>query len=186
VEEPEARIMAEVAEGNLSAFRTIVEHYQRPLINFILRFIEERSAAEDVAQEIFLRVFKAAKDYKPKAKFKTWLFKIAANYCLNEIRANKNRPQFVDVFDLNEAGFLAIAPAACSPEKKFESRELADIIRKAIAQLPEKQKIALLLQKYEGFSYEEISHVMGCSVPAVESLIQRARQSLKKALAPYR
>jgi RNA polymerase sigma-70 factor (ECF subfamily) len=185
MEEPEAKIMAAVAKGNFSAFRLIVERHHRPLINFVSKFVGDRAMAEDIAQEVFLRVFKAAKDYRPKARFKTWLFKIATNYCLNEIRASKRRPQFVDLFELNEAGFLAVAPAEYCPEKKSENEELGNILRAAIARLPEKQKTSLLLQKYEGFSYEEISHFMGCSVSAVESLIQRARQNLKKALLPY-
>ncbi|HAK88363.1 MAG: hypothetical protein A2077_06865 [Nitrospirae bacterium GWC2_46_6] len=184
MEEPEAKMMSETAEGNLSAFREIVELYRKPLMNFIARFIGDKAEAEDITQEVFLRVFKAAKNYKPKAKFKTWLFKIAINYCLNEIRATKNGPQFVDLFQLNEAGFVAVAPDSYSPEKAFETRELGDILRKAIANLPEKQRTALLLQKYEDFSYDEISRIMGCSVSAIESLIQRARQNLKKALLP--
>jgi len=185
MEEFESKIMVEVARGDLSAFREIVERYRIPLMSFVSKFVGDKTMSEDIAQEVFLRVFKAAKDYKPKAKFKTWLFKIATNYCLNEIRTNKNRPQFIDIFELNEAGFVAVAPDVYSPGKRFDNKELGDILRKAIAGLPEKQRTALLLQKYAGFSYEEISHIMGCSVSAVESLIQRARQNLKKALLPY-
>ncbi|MBI5635280.1 MAG: RNA polymerase sigma factor [Nitrospirae bacterium] len=183
MEELESKIMIEVAKGNLSAFREIVERYQKPLMNFVTKFTGNKSMPEDIAQEVFLRAFKAAKDYRPRAKFKTWLFTIATNYCLNEIRDSKNSPQYIDLFELNEAGFLAIAPDTYSPEKEFEKKELGDILRKAIANLPEKQKIAVLLQKYNGFSYEEISHIMGCSVSAVESLIQRARQNLKRTLS---
>lgn len=185
MEEREARIMSEIAEGNLSAFKELVELYQRPIINFVVRFIGDKNKAEDIAQEVFLRVFKAAKDYRPKSKFKTWLFKIATNLCLNEIRDNKNSPQFIDLLELNEAGFLAVAPDSYSPEKTFENKQLIDIIRKAITNLPEKQRIALLLQKYNGFSYEEMSQIMGCSVSSVESLIQRARQNMKRMLTHY-
>lgn len=185
MEEREAKIMSEIAEGNLSAFKELVELYQRPIINFIVRFIGDKNEAEDIAQEVFLRVFKAAKDCRPKSKFKTWLFKIAANLCLNEIRDNKNRPQFIDLLELDEAGFLAVAPDTYSPVKVLENKQLTDIIRKAITTLPEKQRIALLLQKYNGFSYEETSQIMGCSVSSVESLIQRARQNMKKMLTHY-
>jgi RNA polymerase sigma-70 factor (ECF subfamily) len=115
MEEFESKIMAEVAKGNLSAFREIVERYQKPLLNFVSKFVSDKTMPEDISQEVFLRVFKAAKNYKPKAKFKTWLFKIAVNYCLNEIRADKNSPQFIDLFELNEAGFLAVAPDIYSP-----------------------------------------------------------------------
>jgi RNA polymerase sigma-70 factor (ECF subfamily) len=185
MEEPEAKIMSEIAEGNISAFREIVELHQKPLINFISRFIGDKTTAEDIAQEVFIKVFKAAKDYRPKSKFKTWLFKIASNLCLNQIRDNKNRPQIMDIFELNESGFFAIAPDSYCPGKTFENKELVEVIHHAIRNLPKKQKIALLLQKYNGFSYNEISHIMGCSVSAVESLIQRARQNLKKPLTSY-
>lgn len=185
MEEREAKIMAEIAEGNVSAFGEIVELYQKPLINFILRFIGDKAIAEDIAQEVFLKVFKAARDYRPKSKFKTWLFTIASNLCLNQIRDNKNRPQIIDTFELNEAGFLAIAPESSCPEKTFEGKELGEVIRDAILNLPKKQRIALLLQKHNGFSYNKISQIMECSVSAVESLIQRARQNLKKMLSPY-
>jgi RNA polymerase sigma-70 factor (ECF subfamily) len=185
MDELDAKIMFSVARGDLTAFGEVVERYQKPLINFVSKFTGDRSAAEDIAQEVFLRVFKAAGDYTPKARFKTWLFKIAANYCLNEIRRSKSRPRFIAPFDLNEAGFIAIAPDSCDPGKALETKEIGCAVRRAIANLPEKQRIAVLLQRYNGFSYQEISHMLGCSVPAVESLIQRARQSLKKQLIPY-
>lgn len=185
MEEWETKIMSDVAEGNLTEFREIVEFYKRPLINFITRFIGDKTEAEDIAQDVFLKVFKAARHYRPESKFKTWLFTIASNICLNHIRDNKNRPQIMDTFELNEAGFLAIAPDNYCPEKIYENKEIIKVIRNAIRYLPKKQRIALLLQKYNGFSYNEISEIMGCSVSAVESLIQRARQNLKKTLAPY-
>jgi RNA polymerase sigma-70 factor (ECF subfamily) len=185
MEEPEAKIMSEIAGGNISAFKEIVDLYQKPLINFIARFLGDKTIAEDIAQEVFLKVFKSARDYKPIAKFKTWLFTIASNLCLNHIRDNRNRLQVMDIFELNEAGFLAIAPDEYCPEKTFKNKEIAKVICDAIRSLPEKQKIALLLQKYNGFSYNEISQIMECSVSAVESLIQRARQNLKKRLASY-
>jgi RNA polymerase sigma-70 factor (ECF subfamily) len=183
--EPEAQIMADVAKGDLAAFRTIVELHHKPLISFIARFTGDRDSAEDVAQEVFLRVFKAAKDYKPQAKFRTWLFTIATNLCLNELRDNKNSPKLVDVSDLHEQEYPVIASAAFSPQKAAENAELSSAVRKAIQNLPENQRIAILLRQYNDFSYNEISKIMGLSTSAVESLIQRARQSLKKSLSTY-
>jgi RNA polymerase sigma-70 factor (ECF subfamily) len=183
--EPEAKIMSEVAEGNLAAFRKIVDLYQKPIISFIARFIGDRAGAEDIAQEVFLKVFKAAGDYRPKSKFKTWLFKIATNLCLNELRDNRIFRNTIDIFELNQLGFLALASPRSSPEKEAEGRELSAVLMKAIKSLPEKQRLALLLHKYEGFSYLEISRLMDCSVPSVESLIHRARHGLKKTLTPY-
>ena len=185
MKEPESKIMIEVAGGDLAAFRTLVEHHHKPLISFIARFTGDRDSAEDIAQEVFLRVFKAAKDYKPQAKFKTWLFTIATNLCLNEIRGNKNSPKFVDLYSLYEQEYPIVAPEAYSPQKAAENSEMRTALRKAIQNLPENQRIAILLRQYNDFSYNDISKIMGISTSAVESLIQRARQSLKKSLSSY-
>ena len=177
--------MIDVAGGDLTAFRTIVELHHKPLISFIARFTGDRDSAEDIAQEVFLRVFKAAKDYKPQAKFKTWLFTIATNLCLNEIRDNKNSPKIVELSGLYEQEYPNIDPDAFSPQKVAENAELRAAVRKAISNLPENQRIAILLRQYNDFSYNEISKIMDLSVSAVESLIQRARQSLKKSLSSF-
>ena len=181
----ESKIIAEVAKGNLSAFRELVESYQNPLLNYIYRYTGDRSASEDIAQEVFLRVFKTAKEYRPLSSFKTWLFRIATNLCLNELRDNKIHRSTIDIFELNESGFLALADRRTSPVEELEKRELSSNLRKALKNIPENQRIALLLHKYSGFSYSEISQTMGCSISAVESLIHRARQSLRKQLTPY-
>jgi len=185
MEEFETKIMAEVAKGNLSAFREIVERYQLPLLNYICRYTGDRASSEDIAQEVFLRVFKNAKEYRPLSSFKTWLFKIATNLCLNELRDNKIHRNAIDIFELNEAGFVALAEKCPSPVKELENRELSFALKKAFKSLPEKQRVALLLHKYSGFSYFDISQMMNCSVSTVESLIHRARQSLRKQLTPH-
>jgi len=185
MENPEAKIMVEVAKGDLSAFREIVKRYQKSLLNYIYRYTGDRASAEDIAQEVFLRVFKTAKDYRPLSSFRTWLFKIATNLCLNELRDNKIHRHTFDIFDLNEAGFVALAAECLSPLRELENRELSFTLKKALKSLPEKQRVALLLHKYSGFTYFEISQMMGCSMSAVESLIHRARQSLRKQLSPY-
>jgi len=185
MENPEAKIMVEVAKGDLSAFREIVERHQKTLLNYIYRYTGDRAISEDIAQEVFLRVFKFSKEYRPLSSFKTWLFKIATNLCLNELRDNRIQRNTIDIFELNEAGFVALAVKRLSPERELENRELSWTLKAALRSLPEKQRIALLLHKYEGFSYLEISRMMGCSVPSVESLIHRARQGLRKQLSPY-
>lgn len=145
----------------------------------------DRDSAEDIAQEVFLRVFKAAKSYKPQAKFRTWLFTIATNLCLNEIRYNKSSPKIVDLSNMHEQEYPITDPDAFSPQKAAENAELNTAVRKAISNLPENQRTAILLRQYNEFSYNEISKIMGISTSAVESLIQRARQSLKKSLSPF-
>jgi len=185
MENPEAKIMVEVAKGDLSAFREIVEPHQNPLLNYIYRYTGDRASSEDIAQEVFLRVFKNAKEYRPLSSFRTWLFKIATNLCLNELRDNKRHRNTIDIFELNEAGFVALAEKRPSPVRELENRELSSALKEAVKNLPEKQRVALLLHKYSGFSYLEISQMMDCSISAVESLIHRARQSLRKQLSPY-
>ncbi len=108
MDKAESEIMAEVAKGNLSAFREIVESCQNPLLNYIYRYTGDRAAAEDIAQEVFLRVFKTAKEYRPLSSFKSWLFRIATNLCLNELRDNKIHRNTIDIFELNEAGFVGL------------------------------------------------------------------------------
>jgi RNA polymerase sigma-70 factor (ECF subfamily) len=183
--EDDAQIMSEVAAGDLSAFRRIVERYQGSLINYIFRYIGDRAGAEDIAQEVFLRVFKAAGEYRALSSFKTWLYTIATNLCLNELRDNRIFRNTINIFELNESGFVSLVSPRRSPEAEIESRETSAILTRALKSLPEKQRIALLLHKYEGFSYLEISRIMDCTVPAVESLIHRARLGLKKELTPY-
>lgn len=185
MEEFESTIMAAIAKGNLSAFRELVESYQKPLLNYIYRYTGDKATSEDIAQEVFLRVFKNAKDYRPLSSFKTWLFKIATNLCLNELRDNKIHRNTIDIFELNEAGFVDLASEHVSPLRELETRELSSTLKEAIKSLTEKQRVALLLHKYSGFSYLEISQMMNCSVFAVESLIYRARQTLKKQLTSY-
>ncbi len=183
--EDDAKIMSEVAGGDLSSFRRIVERYQSSLINYILRYTGDRAGAEDIAQEVFLRVFKAAGEYRALSSFKTWLYTIATNLCLNELRDNRIFRNSVNIFEMNESGFISLASPRRSPEAETETREMSAILMKAIRSLPEQQRIALLLHKYDGFSYLEISRIMSSSVPAVESLIHRARLGLKKTLTPY-
>jgi RNA polymerase sigma-70 factor (ECF subfamily) len=185
MEEPESNIMAEVAKGDLSAFRKIVDRYRKPLLNYIQRYTGDKAAAEDIGQEVFLRIFKTAKEYQTLSSFKTWLFKIATNLCLNELRDNKIHRNTIDIFELNEAGFVALSSESLSPLRELETHELSSTLKAAIKNLPEKQRVALLLHKYSGFSYGEISQMMGCSTSAVESLIHRARHSLRKQLRSY-
>ncbi len=124
MEEFESKIMVEVAKGNLSEFREIVERHKIPLLNYIYRYTGDRASAEDIAQEVFLRVFKTAKEYRPLSSFKTWLFKIATNLCLNELRDNRIQRNSIDIFELNEAGFVALTEKRLSPTREVENREL--------------------------------------------------------------
>ncbi len=145
--------------------------------------------AEELAQEVFLKVYKAAPKYRPDAKFSTWIFRIATNVCLNEIR--KNRYQYntesLDSPVPSEAGDIQKESEGPEklPQEMLEARERDNLIQKAISDLPEKQRAALLLRVSHGFSYQEIEKQMKCSQGSVKTLIHRARQHLKKKLSSH-
>lgn len=178
--ESDVALMLRVKDGDHEAFRTLIERYQRAVINVIHRAIGDAWEAEDLAQRVFVQVFRSAGRYQPTAKFTTWLFTITRNTILNERRRRARRSaeslealseetQFPDV--------RAIDPARAAGERELQQR-----IQAAIQQLPEAQRTAVILCRFEDLAYEEIAEVMRCSVPAVKSLLHRARQTLKEQL----
>ena len=182
-------LMKRTAQGDLSAFEELVAKYQRLVLNTIFRYIGNQAEAEDLSQEVFIRVFKFAKRYRPKAKFTTWLYRIITNICLNYYRQKKRKPSISldsPVFVEGEELPLQISlPPDTHPDVILERQERDSIIREAIDSLPENQKMAVILQRFEGLSYGEISKIMGCSVSAIESLLFRAKQTLKEKLRNY-
>jgi len=184
-------LMLEFQKGDISSFEKLVQKHKESIINIIYQFIGERDEAEDLAVEVFLRVYKAAKSYEAKAKFTTWLYKITTNLCLNEIR-KKAKLQTISLSKPISAGeekeeelIEKIADAAPSPQQILEKKERNALIRKAIDSLPAKQRMATILQIYEGLSYKEISRILGCSVKSVERRLYWARTNLKDKLSAY-
>ena len=179
-------LMVKCSKGDMSAFELLVRRYQTPLINYIHRSLGDYQRAEDLSQETFLRVFKHASRYKPTASFKSWLYTIATNLCRNEIR-NLKRRNTCFLEDLVEEGEDVydtefVADTRYLPDLLLEKKEQRQIIRKALAQLPENQRVALTLVTYQELRYEEVAKILGCSVGAVKTLIHRARQKMKKLL----
>lgn len=177
------------AEGDMAAFKQLVEKYQRGVINLAYRFLGSREEAEDIAQEVFLKVYNAAKKYKPEAKFATWLFRITNNACLNELRHRK-RVQEIPLepaYEHSERdGTMDVpAPESLRPDTHLEQEERNRVIRESLETLPPNQRMAVILKRFEGLSYQEIAEVLNTSVSAVESLLFRAKQTLKKKLMPY-
>lgn len=185
----DAERMRRVKRGDLRAFAELVERYQQPVMNLLARTLRDETEAEDLAQNVFVQVFKSAGRYRESAKFTTWLFTIARNLCLNEIRRRARHP--AEPLD----GPLTEHPdqparqfedrQACSPPDALLHDELQAKIGEALAGLPENQRTALLLCRQEELSYEEIAAVLGCSVSATKSLIHRGRETLKQRLKPY-
>jgi RNA polymerase sigma-70 factor (ECF subfamily) len=187
--DPDAALMLRVKKGDAAAFTTLVEKYKQPVMNVVFRTLRDETEAEDLAQNVFVQVWKSAPRYEITAKFSTWLFTVTRNLCLNEIRRRSRHPaesldaphpeqedqprhQFEDVKNV-------------SPPETLLEDELVDKVGEAIAALPENQRTALLLCRQDELSYEEIAAVLGCSVSATKSLIHRGRETLKERLKPY-
>jgi RNA polymerase sigma-70 factor (ECF subfamily) len=179
-------LMLECRKGDMSAFELLVRRYQDALVNYIYYTINDYHRAEDLAQETFLRVFKSASRYEPKASFKSWLYTIATNLSRNEIRnrARRNTYFLEDMVEENEDVYHSefMIDTRFQPDILYEKKERQQLIKKALKQLPENQRLALTLVTYQELSYEEISEILNCSVGAVKSLLHRARQNMKKLL----
>jgi len=176
-------LMLKFQAGDVSAFEQLMRKHQKSVINTIYRFIGNGAEAEELAQEVFLKVYNSVQKYKPKAKFSTWLYKIVTNLCLNELRRKRFEPVSLD--DLAEETNDFIDAKQIPPDIALERKELVIRVKKAVESLPEKQRMALILREYDGLSYKEIAEVMGCSVASIQSRLQRAKATLKEKLAPY-
>ncbi len=177
-------LLAEFNAGSEDAFTRIVEKHSGPLINFLYRYTRNQSASEDIAQEAFLRVYKAAPGLKPDAKLSTILYKIAYNLAVDQARKDKSRAARVPTENLDAAegaGEPSAGPET-APEAIMEKSRRDAEIAAGLAELPANQQLVLILKAYEGRSYAEIAEITGLSVSAVDSLLFRARQTLAKKL----
>ena len=182
--------MLRVRNGDMDAFRELIERHQRAVINTIHRAIGDAWEAEDLAQRVFIQVHRSAKRYKPTAKFTTWLFTITRNTILNEHRRRNRHPsESLDALqeprETDSAGWQPADTSTPDPAQEAVERELQEKIAEAVRDLPEAQRTAVVLCRYEGVSYEEIAEVLGCSVSATKSLLHRARLTLKEKLKGY-
>ncbi len=175
-------LMLRCRHGDTSAFELLVARYKDAILNFAYRMIHDYHRAEDVTQETFLRVFRNADHYKPSAKFKNWLYLIAANLCKNELRrCQRHQQTSLDAMmaENTDAWPRSLTVSTNLPDHLYEKKEQQRLIEQALTRLPENQRLALIMVTYQGLRYDEIADVLNCSVSAVKSLIHRARQGLR-------
>jgi len=187
--DPDAALMILVKQGDNRALAELVDKYKQPIMNLAYRMLRDATEAEDLAQNVFIQVYKSAQRYQASSKFSTWLFTIARNLCLNEIRRRSRHPaDSLDTPHPEQEGQPLRQfedTQTCSPPDGLLFGELEQKIERSLADLPENQRTAILLCRQEELSYEDIAQVLGCSLSATKSLIYRARETLKKRLKPY-
>jgi RNA polymerase sigma-70 factor, ECF subfamily len=174
-EQPDSEIVRQIQSGDAAAFDELMRRYKRPVVNFIFRMLGNAQDADDVAQDVFVRVYQNLDTYRPETKFSTWLFALARNAAIDRIRwRSRHRTESI------ESAPELIASSGTAEE--VNTREIGDQIAAAIAKLPEDQKTAIVLCEFHGMSYAEIAGVMRCSEKSVESRLYRAKQTLRAAL----
>ena len=185
VPQDELELIERLKQGDEAAFRTLVERYQDLVYNTALGVVQNESDAEDVAQEVFIQVYRSIGSFKSEAKLSTWIYRITTTRALDLLRARKSKKRFgllKRLWETEEESPVENISDFSHPGVSLERKEEAVQLMHAIAQLPENQKVAFILHKLEGLSYLEIAEVMGNTLPAVESLMHRARLNLRKIL----
>lgn len=182
----ETEIIDKLKQGNEAAFRELVDNYRQMVVNTCFGLLHNADDAEDVAQDVFIEVFRSVENFRADSKISTWLYRIAVNRSLNFIRDNKKRRWFQSFDDVVESKKEMLNQlnhqSADNPESELENSQRAIILHEAIDSLPENQRVAFTLNKYEDLAYKEISEVMNLTVSSVESLIHRAKKNLQKKL----
>ena len=178
-------LMVKTAEGDEFAFEILVRRHQTSVLNLVYRYVGDRTKAKDLAQEVFIRVWRAANCYEPKARFTTWMYRITANLCLNELKSVKGKKLVqleAEEEDRQNTNFEPHFDASQSPEDLLLAEERSRQVAEALQSLPENQRMALILKRYDNLSYDEIAKIMECSLSAVESLLVRAKKNLQGKL----
>jgi len=185
-------LMLRFKDGDQNAFNVLARRWEKPLLNLCYRFLQDIEKAKDVRQEVFLRVYKAAKRYKPSAKFSTWVYRIATNRCLDELRNEKRRNEIaLETPYQDKAGRMwlleeTLADKSTLPDKIAERNEIAQIVRQAIAQLPDQQRAVVIMRHYEGLKFKEIAEIMGCPESTVKSRMFYGMEHLRRLLSCLR
>jgi RNA polymerase sigma-70 factor (ECF subfamily) len=179
----DVELMLRVKNGDAVSFATLLQKHRSSVIHFLYRMVQSHAVAEELAQEAFLRVYRSRATYEPTAKFTTWLFRIATRLALNWLRDGKNEHRQERLDDFSEVPVRQIADRKPSVEQCLLQEVRAQEIRRAVAALPEKQRAAVLMHKYEEMEYTQIARILGCSESALKSLLFRAYETLRARLA---
>lgn len=189
--DPDVRLMLRAKAGDQTAFTQLVTTYQDRLVGILAHMLHNKEAAEDLAQEVFFRIYRARHGYEPTAKFSTWLFRIANNLASN-LRRDAGRRKEV-VLNVSDSGPLGPRPAertiadksGLMPTRQFDKSEMCSMVQAALSSLNENQRMAVLLHKFEEMSYSDIAAALDMTPAAVKSLLSRARENLREKLEPY-
>jgi RNA polymerase sigma-70 factor (ECF subfamily) len=185
----DSAIMLELSSGNMSGFDYLIQKYRKPIINFMYRMVHNQAIAEELAQEVFLRVYRSRETYRAEARFSTWLYRIATNLGVNYARDNRHE-RTASTIDLDETDSETgttpdVADATPGAEAALLRRERLNAIRQHVLALPERQRTAVLMHKYEGMDYKQIGDVLKLSESATKSLLFRAYQTLREKLKEF-
>ena len=187
--DPDVAVMLRLQAGDQDAFQELFQKFSPRVLQYTRRLVGSEARAEEVTQDVFVQVFRFRQRYRPESRFSTWLYTIATNLCLNEIRRPERRLR-VDLWKERDGeergeGPQLADPAAITPEEGAAGRELARQLEAAVGDLPPKQRAALLLSRVDGLAYRDVAEALGCTEGAVKALLFRATQSLKKTLREY-
>ena len=185
----DAEVMLELRAGNLPAFDVLLAKYRKPIMSFMYRMVHNQAIAEELAQEVFLRVYRSRETYRAEARFSTWLYRIATNLGVNHARNTKNERTaptvFLDEPDAETGSTPDVPDATPTVEANLLRRERLQAIRQHVLALPERQRTAVLMHKYEGLDYKQIGEVLKLSESATKSLLFRAYQTLREKLKEF-
>jgi RNA polymerase sigma-70 factor (ECF subfamily) len=185
----DAALMLRVAAGDESSFNTLVQKYHRPMIHFLYRMVHTQAVAEELAQEVFLRVYRARESYRAEARFSTWLYRIATNLAVNHARDTRHERSaqtvYLDEPDAETGTTPDVASGEPSVEQELLREEKFKQIRAHVMALPERQRMAVLMHKYQGMDYRQIGEVLKLSESATKSLLFRAYQTLRDKLKDF-
>jgi RNA polymerase sigma-70 factor, ECF subfamily len=188
LDDPEVRLMLRVREGDKPAFAELTERYEARVLGYFCRQVRDRAEAEDLTQEVFLRLYRARKSYQPRARFATWVFHITQNVARNALRSRRRRPSVrLDASSSGEARLpeALLADRGDAPSRPLERMELANVVRDAVATLAGRQRAAVEMHQFEDLSYAEVAAELDMTPKAAKSLLYRARNQLRTVLQPF-